>query len=396
MEITLQTKLTLYPLNIQLDQKNYIVEDVASGEFYEMPQICIDAIQLMEKGLSLGEIEEKLKTTYQEEEVDILDFANQLIELDLVKEIDGEIIHKNRHIEKKERFLWISPKVGQFFFNRFMLNGYGVLLILNVFLFIFQPHLFPSYKDFFVFDVMNLNILVWLMITFCTVIIHEFGHVLAARAYDLPTKMGIGHRLFFVVFETDLSKAWSLRKNQRYVLYLAGMCFDQVILFCVLIAQLFFPNEKILAVIVLDIFIRTLFQFCFYMKTDLYYVVENWSGCYNLMENGKQWLSKWLPIMKQVEKTEIFKEEEKMVKLYALFYITGVTITCTLFIFYYIPQIIFTLKKTIPHLFLFNNSIYFWDALLIVMQLLIFISLLFYSLVKKRKEISQTNIVHEK
>ena len=31
------------------------------------------------------------------------------------------------------------------------------------------------------------------------------------------------------------------------------------------------------------------------MKTDIYYVFENMTGCYNLMESGKQYLHKWLP-----------------------------------------------------------------------------------------------------
>ncbi|MFL6559120.1 MAG: hypothetical protein ACJ8MO_23750, partial [Bacillus sp. (in: firmicutes)] len=79
MNLTLHSRLLLVPVNIRKDKKHYIVEDIALGEFYEMPRVCIDAIHLINNGGSIEEIERVLKDKYPNDEVDMLDFAEQLL-----------------------------------------------------------------------------------------------------------------------------------------------------------------------------------------------------------------------------------------------------------------------------------------------------------------------------
>ena len=43
MNITLQSHLSVVPFEIRKDNKHYIFEDIGSGEFYEMPEICIES-----------------------------------------------------------------------------------------------------------------------------------------------------------------------------------------------------------------------------------------------------------------------------------------------------------------------------------------------------------------
>lgn len=47
------------------------------------------------------------------------------------------------------------------------------------------------------------------------------------------------------------------------------------------------------------------------MKTDMYYLCENMTGSYNLMENGKQYLRKWIPFIKQDSTTETLQGKRK-------------------------------------------------------------------------------------
>src|SRR5213595_1565181 len=83
MKLSITTQIKLVPLEIRKDKKHFIVEDLASGEFYEMPEVCINAIKMIQNGALLGEIESQLKQKYPEEEVDLLNFAEQLLELEL-------------------------------------------------------------------------------------------------------------------------------------------------------------------------------------------------------------------------------------------------------------------------------------------------------------------------
>lgn len=312
----------------------------------------------------------------------------------LVQEVDGQRIG-NESSEKKQPqgFKWISPKTGSFFFNRFTSIIYPVLFIVNLALLVLHPDLFPHYKDLFVFKLMLVNIPVWLMLTFFLVLIHEFGHILAIRAKNLSTKLEIGHRLFLVVFETDMSSVWKLSPKERNKLYFAGLCFDTLVLFIALFGQLAFSNPSyiihgILRMVVLDTFIRMVYQLCVYMKTDLYYVFENSTGCYSLMENAQRFLREFFKLRKKNRAAgeAVFKGEEKIVYWYAIFYMAGVMITIILYVLFYIPQTIFALQKMLPGFQKPVASLSFWDSAVFSLQLLIGIILLAFSWIKKYRE----------
>lgn len=390
MNLTYQTCLKLHSIHIREDRKNYIVEDKVTGEFFEMPAICIHAIEMIENGTGLLDIEKELKTVYPQEKIDLLEFIQQLIEMELIHEIDGQIIEYNKKNLEKSGFLWISERFGKFFFNRFSVFGYIILFFINAGILISNPQLFPQYKDLFVYDVMVLNILLYMSTSIILVLIHEFGHVLAMRAVGLPTKIEIGHRLFLVVLETDMSPVWGLPAPKRNLLYLAGIAFDAVILFLALITSLFFSNLSgivlgITGIIVYDVMIRLIYQCCIYMKTDLYFVFENLSGCYNLIENAQNYFKGMFTLNKQDNNKEVFEGEKPVVISYGLFYLLGMTITLSLLIVYYIPQIIYVIKQAIPGLGMPFTTIQFWDAVIIMIQLLLVIGLLFYSWRKSYK-----------
>ncbi|MDR7077093.1 hypothetical protein J2Y03_002116 [Neobacillus niacini] len=389
MSLTLNSTLSMVPIEIRKDNKRYIIEDQTSGEFFEMPEVCIDAISMICKGEQLGDIERVLKRNYPDEDVDLLDFAQQLIELDLIDKIDGNKVEIQHKAKAKLGFIWISPRIGKFFFNHFTYLLYGAVFIINIILFLLHPSLFPRHDDIFVFDIMVINLIFWMVFTFLFVLIHELGHVLAMRAHNLPTKLEIGHRMFFVVLLTDMSSVWKLTPKDRNVLFLAGLCFDSVLLFISLIVQLMFPNGHwfiigLMNLAVFDAVLRVIYQCCFYMKTDLYFVFENITGCYNLMEMAKQTISKKFSFFKSKSSEEVvFSEEIKTVFLYSIFYFLGVIITIVLYIIYFIPEIIYAGKQLLPGFAQPPTSLQFWDALIFSLQVSIFIILLLYSWWKK-------------
>ncbi|WP_079505369.1 hypothetical protein [Mesobacillus jeotgali] len=388
MDITYETHVSLKQLAIRKDHKHYIVEDVMSGEFYEMPEVCIVAIDLINQKKSLDDVEKELIAKYPDEDIVLLDFVSQLLKLDLVSEMDGEKILK-RLGRQKEQWgnSWIPISLGRIFFNSTSSKLYLGLLIGSVGLVLYDPALFPRYSDLFAFDLMLQNIVAWMAITFILVLLHEFGHVLAARSEGLPAKIGIGHRLFLVVLETDMSQVWKLPPEKRNRLYLAGIYFDSVVLFMALLAQNFTTESSfmmgLLKLVVLDTFIRLIYQAAVFMKTDLYYVIENKTGCYNLMENGRNFLAQWLPFLR-VPETETFEGEEKVVRRYSGFYLAGIFLTIAITACYYIPQLFFAVNQMMLPGFLEPvSSLRFWDSVVFLLQILLVLGLLLYSWIKK-------------
>lgn len=393
MKVSLQSEITLYPLSIRKDKKHYIVEEPISGDFFELPEIGVDAIKRLEQGEELVTIEQALKNSYPDEEVDIIDFVEQLVDLGLVQEVDG--VHVKKELSKSSSrsggFLWIPQSVGRLFFNGMMSKVYLLLLITNIIILILNPELFPHYKDIFLFDSMVLNILVYLSISLVLILIHEFGHILAIRSHELPAKLSIGNRLIFIVFETDLTQAWKLDPQKRNTLYLAGISFEQIILFVSFGVMLLFPNAGmtgILGIIVLDIFIKFIYQCCFYMKTDVYYVVENLTGCYNLMENGKIYLNSFVKKDRQDEKNykEIFQNEWNFIRLYSVFYIVGVVLTLVLAVMYFVPQLYYTYNTIYMNLLGAGDRAAFWDAVTFFAMTMFMLILLVFIARKQKQE----------
>ncbi|WP_062107577.1 hypothetical protein [Bacillus niameyensis] len=389
MVLSSQSQLILCPLSIQKDKKHYIVEDPSSGDFFEMPKICIDAIEMIDKGEMLGDIEVILKANYPNEEVNMIEFAEQLIDLGLVEEVDGERIRRQERGRSLGGLQWISPKVGQIIFNKVTNKIFILFFLLNVILAVMNPNLIPTYKDIFLFDSMVLNMVTYMAVSFILIIIHEFGHVFAIRAHNLPAKLDIGNRLLFVVFETDLTSAWKLPSRQRNVLYFAGMALEQSLIFIAFTIKILFPESGaifigILGIVIFDLFIKTIYQCCFYMKTDVYYFFENVTGCYNLMENGKQYLSKWIPFIKYDPTTAAFQGETKTIRLYSVLYICGILLTFSLFAIYFLPQVFYAYSLIFSNLTDPAGSSSFWDAVVFIGQTILMLGLLFYSVVKKR------------
>ncbi|MDP4162041.1 MAG: hypothetical protein Q8906_04200 [Bacillota bacterium] len=388
MDFLFTDNLLLVPLEIRKDKKSHIVEDILLGEFYEMPDVCVEGIHLIQGQLELGKVEQVLKERFPHEDVQILEFAGQLFQLNLIKSINGNDILRNEKQKETNGFLSIPSKLGEFFFNRFSNWLYFVIFFVNILLLIIYPNLIPHYKDLFVFHFMAMNIIALFLLSSIIILIHEIGHILAMRAYGLPTKLRLGHRLFLIVLETDMSPAWKLPSKDRNVLYLAGISFDSVILFESLCVQIFLPNLSpfmlgVSRIIVFDVCIRLIYQCCIYMKTDLYFVFENATGCYNLMENAGELIRQKLPFFKSCRNETIYGEEKNVIFSYAIFYAIGVGLTVSLYLVYYIPQLLYAIKKALPGMFQPVSEYAFWDSMLFVLQLAISFGILFYSWSKK-------------
>ncbi|GIP40087.1 hypothetical protein J31TS4_33670 [Paenibacillus sp. J31TS4] len=399
MKVTPASRLTLRPLVIHEKRKHYIVEEPASGEFYEMPQVCIDAIERIRAGETLEEAEGELKQAYPDEEVDMLAFADQLLELELVAEVDGASVGatvpaaESRRADSSRREEGAAGggagALGRLLFHRRLLPVYALLAAANVLLFVLVPALRPHYRDPAVFPSMTANTLLWLALTLGILLFHEWGHLLAVRAEGLSSRLGIGHRLFLVVFEMDMTGVWRLPARRRYVPFLGGLCFDMLLLFAIQTVRLFwgeaFPlADNILGAAVYAILLTVFYQALFYMKTDLYYVIENATGVYNLMETSRSWLARRLRRAGAGE--VIFEGEERIVRRYAWFYLAGVALSLLIGLFYLLPVLVYMVAVSVPKLAEPPGSLGFWDAVVFLAELVLMGALLLYSWTRGRAE----------
>lgn len=393
MNITPQSRLTPVELIIRPDRQGYIVEDAAARDYYEMPELCVQALRRMREGWTVAAIEEELKARFPGEEVDVAGFAEQLLDMRLVAELDGMPLRGGKGPEaeqaappekKSAGFRWIPQSFARLLFHPALRFVYALAIMANVALLAAKPDLFPRYQDVFLFDSMVLNSVCWLGVSFLLLLLHELGHIAAVRSFGLPARLTIGHRFLFVVFETEMEGIWRLAPKQRNTAFLAGMGVDQLLLLGCLLAQAAFPGEpgflaRLAAFAALDLVVKLAFQCCFYMKTDLYFVVENATGCYNLMERSRGWLLERLSGSGRTAGGAKRTEEPRAVRWYAAFYAAGFALNLALVAVYFAPQLVVSVKTVVPWLANPGETARFWDAVVFLAELVGFAALLVYA-----------------
>jgi putative peptide zinc metalloprotease protein len=213
-----------------------------------------------------------------------------------------------------------------------------------------DPSLVPGRDALYFTGNRIFKVLGFAVFVYGTLFIHEMAHLLAARAVGVKSRMGISHRLWFLVAETDLTGLWGVPRRQRYLPLLAGSLSDVVSLSTLFL--LFGLQKRGLLAIhpdILDVlragcfmyFIRLVWQTYFYVRTDYYYVITTFFGCKNLLKDTEAFLKdkagRWLPFVKRVDLSHIPAEEMRIVRIYSVIWLVGRCIAFSMLVFVSIP-----------------------------------------------------------
>jgi hypothetical protein len=128
------------------------------------------------------------------------------------------------------------------------------------------------------------------------VLIHETAHALAGRKLGLRSRLSIGRRLYFLVFQTTMDGLVGVPRSKRYLPILAGILSDiAAIATLSLLAyagrdsagQFDGLAQFVLAAAYLT-WLRLLWQLWIFIQTDLYYLVVTIFGCVDLQTTARQ------------------------------------------------------------------------------------------------------------
>lgn len=327
-----------------------------TGTFIVLPNIGHETIEYLQQGKTIGETEQILYQKYAEP-IDVSAFVDELIhDYKFVYRLDGIVVNKN--VQVKEHFAWIPAKTGRIFFNPLSYLIYFAILLSAACIVIIHPKYIPSYRDFLLASSIPLNVVLSIIAAWFFLFLHEFAHLIAARSLGVKCRIGLGHRLIFPVAETDMSGIVLVSRNKRYGAYTAGMCWDIVFLSSGIWLvwlhdlNLIVFTESVLNMIRLincHLTALILFQFLFFMKTDLYYVFTNYFHSPNLLEHTFLYFKRFF--IKNTDLTEQWDEITRREKLiiygFSWFYMVGVLLTAAILILFQIPNLYRSLTDTI-------------------------------------------------
>ncbi len=410
----------LFPLVMTKRDDGYIVGREEIGSYAQFPEIGVETIRLLQYTPSISKVQNQLKNKYHEE-FNVQEFVRKLAKGGLVKSINEQIIETPQEEKVRSIFNNVSQKRVKWLFSKPATVFFLAIIFIGLWVVLVNPSYYPSYNDFIISERYTIIGLTSLIVSFILMSKHELAHLFAARAYGAKSRIRLSNRLVYVVMETDLSNLWLIPKKKRMVAYLAGMMTD-LLLISILVILLYLHDGggyeyitestgisiflgfdafigsmyfyKIAKLIIFLSFIMIAFQFMFYMKTDVYYIVAHSLDCKNLYNDAKTLIKNTARklIGKPITPLEkgIPEKEMKVIRGYAVLHFVGVALVILLMIYIMLPLLWILYIGALNNLYLGLESgkIATWtflDAFTFLSVHMIFFILLGYLAIKKRK-----------
>lgn len=309
---TPEVKVAVYPFTRQPEGEEIVIGRTDTGVFLALPPDAVEILDLLRAGETVGQAQEIYARKYGETP-DMEEFLTFLHGKGFVRVHDPEEPVRAAPRDPgtpaisaipatppvRYHFADFPVALARQLFGVTALTIGAVIFALAVVAVILDPSLRP-HRDSLVFsEDRTLKTLILVLMGYTTVFIHEMGHLIAARAVGVSSRLGISSRMWVLVAETDMTGLWSVPKRQRYLPMLAGPVIDLVsasLFTLVLSAQhrgwIALPPMAVelgRAMVVVYL-LRLLWQCFFFVRTDFYYVIATFFGCKSLMKDTQAYI----------------------------------------------------------------------------------------------------------
>lgn len=266
-------------LSLVRDGDGYIIGSRTSRTFVAVPEIGGAVVQWLQGGCTIEECADRAAEKMGEP-VDVAAFVDGLTAAGLLSDQDTE----------PPTSAGIGPaawtrRTGRVLFGRTGLIVQGVLATAALAALVARPELRPHYTDVILGQVPLLSMVVVAALATASGLIHECAHVLAAAARGVPSRVSISRRMITIVYQTDLTRLWSVPRRRRVVPLVAGPLSDAATLGLLLAAEMTLSAGLPLSILRALAFIKIsgiAFQFEVFMRTDFYALFVVATRCRNL------------------------------------------------------------------------------------------------------------------
>ena len=285
------SRVRLRPLRQRLGGDGWVIGRIETGDFITVPEVAHRVITLLGEGRTVDEVAGRLRaetgTSFA-----VADFVTGLDELGFVAAVDEQARADKAH--PRPSLPWLRPRHVRWLTHPLMPAAVAGFAVAAVTMLALHPALLPSYHVLVWSRRAGLVIAVNAAIAWTLILVHEVAHLAMARAVGAPARITLGTRLQFLAAQTDVSGVWAAPRRTRMTVYLAGMGIDVCIAGgCLLIAGLAGPHGlalHLLAVAAAETLLGLLVQFMVFMRTDIYFVLQDLTGCANLYADGSAYL----------------------------------------------------------------------------------------------------------
>lgn len=271
----LDRPVALYPLTYLADGDEVTVGRRDVDSYAILPPDGAALVRQLADGMTPRAAADWYQRTYGEQ-VDMLDMLGALDEMGFLRAAAEPAP------DVPDTVRW--QRLGQLAFSWPAWTAYVLLIAAAVVVMVRDPNVVPRYQDIFFTHSYSTVELVTFLGQFPLLLIHESYHVLAGRRLGLRSTLSIGRRLYFVVFETALDGLVTVPKRKRVLPILAGMVADLLVMAVLILLAAGVPGlaGRICMALAYGTLLRVIWQFYFYLRTDLYVMFTTSIGCVDL------------------------------------------------------------------------------------------------------------------
>jgi putative peptide zinc metalloprotease protein len=270
-------------LTVVRDGDGYVLGSQHSPDFVAVPEIGGQVALWLRAGASIDECGRRAAELVGEP-VDVAGFLDGLVQAGLLTAAAGASPDPHSPAGIGAR----KAAAGRVLFGRAGLVIQGLLIAAAIVAMISRPQVRPTYADAIATSVPLISIVIIAVLSMALGLAHEFAHVLAAWSAGVSSRVSISRRMIFIVYQTDLTRLWSVPRRSRIVPLLAGLAFDGATVGVLVGLELTvlggappLVTHLIRAAVFLDVS-AIAFQFLIFMRTDVYALFVLATGCKHL------------------------------------------------------------------------------------------------------------------
>lgn len=332
------SKVIFHEFNRQTEEEEVVIQSPKTGVSLVLPIEALEIIDGLLDEKTIGEV----KNDYYDKHREIPDIEDLLIVLyeegfiysstddvttkNLKKNVNSPQYHFEKFPQSLARII-CSRQVGIVCITLIILGGVITF---------YEPNILPSWRVYFFTENSSSMWLTLVCLNYFTLFLHELSHLIGARAVGVSSRMGISHRLWYLVAETDISGVWSIPRNQRYLPIIVGPIYDStsaailILISWMSVHNWLIVNSTILIfcrALLLTHLTRLLWQCYFFLRTDFYFLLANHLRCRSLMQDTETLLSnycsRYLKNFKYKDISHIPQNEMRIVRVYAVLWVIG-------------------------------------------------------------------------
>ncbi len=286
--------LHFHPLQFLAENDGVVVGRIDIDSYAVLPPDGAELIRRLSEGMPVDVASAWYEETFGDA-VDMEDFLLTLQELEFICE-------EQPPETTAEPVRW--QRLGQALFSPPAWALYAGVVAAAVYVSASHPSLRPNRNRIFFSHYLLLIELVAAAGTVPLILVHELFHVLAGRRLGVRSRIRLGQRFYFLVFETVMDQLVLVPRRRRYLPMLAGMVADVLIVSLLVVVADLLPSpgplRGVLLLLAFTTLIRFAMQFLLFLRTDLYYLLVNLSGCIDLDRTTRQMLAnKWWTLVKR-------------------------------------------------------------------------------------------------